>query len=166
MLRSFARADQPAVRRLVLDGMHERWQDRFDATANPDLDDIWATYVEARADVVVAERDGVIVATGTLLSIDDAEGRIVRVAVDRRCRRQGWARLVIGELKRRARHRGMRIVAVTTEPAWPDAAALYQSCGFHVVARSTEVLRLEWRPDDATDRGMAGAADDSSERGR
>jgi ribosomal protein S18 acetylase RimI-like enzyme len=143
VLRSFTRADQPAVRHLVLEGMRERWQDEFDAGANPDVDDVWATYVEGGADVIVAEEEGVIVATGTLVSIDDTDGRIVRVAVDRRCRRRGFARLVIGELLRRARLRSMRAVIVTTEPAWSDAADLYRSCGFRLVARSPDMLRFE-----------------------
>lgn len=48
----------------------DRWGDAFDASVNPDLDDIAATYVEAGAEVVVLEADGRIRATGTLAPTD------------------------------------------------------------------------------------------------
>ena len=45
----------------------------------------------------------------------------------------------------------MHLAFVTTEPTWEDAAALYRSCGFQLVARSTEMLRFELRMESSHD---------------
>jgi hypothetical protein len=66
VLRAFTPGDQPAVRQLVLDGMRERWGDAYDPAANPDLDDISASYVTRGAEVVVVDIGGKIVAAGVL----------------------------------------------------------------------------------------------------
>jgi hypothetical protein len=66
VLRDFEPRDHEPVRELVLAGMRERWGDAYDPSANPDLDNISACYVDRGADVVVAEIGGEIVATGIL----------------------------------------------------------------------------------------------------
>jgi len=135
VIRDLRTDDQDAVRSLVLAGMRERWGDVYDPEANPDLDDIWATYVEAGAEVVVVERDGVIVATGTLRAEPDGRGRIVRMAVDGTHRRQGLGRSVVDELVRRAARKGLTEVVVLTDIPWASARALYEACGFAEVDR-------------------------------
>ena len=135
MLRDFDPGDQAAVRGLVLGGMRERWGDAYDPFANPDLDDISVTYVGRGAEVVVAEIEGDIVATGTLLPEGGARGRIVRVSVDPAHRRRGLGRQVVEELVRRARRRGMHEVLVRTDTPWTSAVALYRSSGFDDVGR-------------------------------
>jgi ribosomal protein S18 acetylase RimI-like enzyme len=140
VLRDFDRGDQAAVRDLVLEGLRERWGDAFDAALNPDLDDIAATYVEA--EVVVLEEDGRILATVTLTPGDPGQGRILRVAVDRRHRRQGLGRLVVDELVTRARRRGLRELAILTDTQWVSAVALYRSYGFTEVSRDQVATRF------------------------
>jgi ribosomal protein S18 acetylase RimI-like enzyme len=134
-MRDFAPGDQQKVRELVLGGMRERWGDAYDASANPDLDDIAASYVGRGAEVVVLEIGGGILATGMLLSEGELRGRIVRVSVDRAHRRQGFGRQVVEELVGRARRRGMLEVVVRTDTPWTSALALYRSCGFQDVGR-------------------------------
>jgi ribosomal protein S18 acetylase RimI-like enzyme len=142
VIRDFDRGDQAAVRDLVLEGLRERWGDAFDAAVNPDLDDIGATYVDVGADVVVLVADGRILATGTLAPGDPGQGRILRLAVDRRHRRQGLGRLVVDELVARARRRGLRELAVLTDTPWASAVALYRSCGFTEISRDQMATRF------------------------
>lgn len=46
----------------------------FDASVNPDLDDIAAAYVDVGAEVIVLEADGRVLATGTLTGGDAGRG--------------------------------------------------------------------------------------------
>ena len=129
-VRPFAADDHVAVRELILAGMRERWGDTYEPSANPDLDDIIATYVDRGADVGVIEIAGRIVATGTLVPLDHGTGQIVRMSVDALHRREGLARQVVEELLRRGRERGMVEVVVLTDTPWASARALYRACGF------------------------------------
>ena len=135
MLRDFRPGDQDALRRLILDGLRERWAEAFDATVNPDLSDFVANYLDRGAEIVVIESHGDIIATGTLIAGDDAAGRILRMSVSVSHRRQGLARHVVEELVRRARRRGMSEVRVLTDTPWTRAVELYAACGFTEVRR-------------------------------
>lgn len=130
MVRDFDAADQVAVHDLVLQGLRERWGDAFDPSFNQDLDDIDAHYVEAGADVVVAEHAGAVVACGILLYEGDEEGRLVRVSVASTHRRRGLARAVVAELVERAHQRGRSRIHVLTDTPWTSAVELYRACGF------------------------------------
>ena len=75
VLRDFELGDQPEVRRLILSGMRERWRERYDDAANPDVDDM-SSYLANGGEVVVWEEHGAVVATGTLALEPDGGGRI------------------------------------------------------------------------------------------
>lgn len=135
MIRDFALRDQEPFRALVLAGMEERWGDAYDPGFNTDLDDVSVSYLAGGADVVVAEVDRQVLATGILRPEEGCRGRIVRMSVDRVHRRQGLARQVVEELLARARRRGFRQVVVMTDTPWESAASLYRSCGFIEVGR-------------------------------
>lgn len=143
MLRNFSLRDQQAVQSLILDGLRERWGDRYDPTFNRDLDDVAGTYLEQGAEVVVIENGGQIVATGVLVPESHGRGRVVRMSVDARYRRQGLGRSVVEELVRRARHRGMRELLVLTDTPWASALALYRACGFVEVGRDETDTHFE-----------------------
>ena len=146
MLRDFRPDDQASVRDIVLDGMRERWGDAFDPAVNVDLDDIWAYYVlERRAEVVVCEEEGAIVATGALLPLDSDTSRLVRIAVIRQQRRKGIAAAIVKELQRRARQNEMKTLLVTTDLPWTDAVALYRACGFAIldITSTTATLSMD-----------------------
>jgi N-acetylglutamate synthase-like GNAT family acetyltransferase len=123
--------------------MRERWGDAFDPAVNVDLDDIWTYYVlERRAEVVVCEEKGAVVATGTLLPLDIDTGQLVRIAVIRQQRRKGIAVAVVKELARRARQNGMKTLLVTTDVPWTDAVALYRACGFSLFDSTSTTAML------------------------
>jgi len=47
--------------------MRERWRERYDDAANPDVGDIWSSYIAQGGEVVVWEEGGAVVGTGTLV---------------------------------------------------------------------------------------------------
>lgn len=142
MVRDFRRDDQAFVEELIQQGMRQRWGDTYDPEANPDVTDMWTNDVEAGDEVVVLERDGAILATGTLRSVDARCGRLWRIATHADHRRSGLARAVVDDLVDRARRRGMNELVVRTDTPWRDAVALYRSCGFSVVAQTDDETDL------------------------
>ena len=128
-VRDFRASDEEPARRLVLAGLGERFG-FVDATLNPDLQTIAAHYPERGHVFLVAERAGRLVGTSGLVFEAPGRARIVRVAVDRRERRRGIARVLLDEVRRRALARGVRELRVATQPEWTDAVELYRSEGF------------------------------------
>lgn len=133
-LRPFIPTDASAMRLLVLNGLGDHFG-TIDETMNPDLDDITASYHEAGAEIVIAERGGEIVGCGILVQEDGTSGRLVRMSVRGDQRGQGLGKRLVRELLGIAQSRGyMRVVCETTDD-WADAIALYRSCGFTEVGR-------------------------------
>ena len=140
-LRPFAPADQDAVRRLILTGLGEHFG-FVDERLNPDLDDIWASYVRSGQLVIVAELEGEIVGTGTLVAAGPGVGRLVRMSVDSQYRRHGIGRALVAHLVDSARARGDRRLLIETNDDWHDAIGLYQACGFVEEERSDGSVHL------------------------
>jgi GNAT superfamily N-acetyltransferase len=129
VIRPFAPADQPAARALILAGLADHFGE-LDPAFNHDLNDIAANYVAAGAVVIVADLAGQIVGTGTLIPVEPGVSRLVRMSVDRRIRGRGLGKCLVNHLLELARARGDHRVLVETNDDWPDAIALYRSCGF------------------------------------
>jgi GNAT superfamily N-acetyltransferase len=142
VLRDFDRRDQPAVRSLILSGMLDRWRDQYDADANPDVDDMWASYIANGGEVVVFEADGAVVGTGTLVAEPDGGGRILRMSIERSYRRRGLGRRIVAELVERSQRRRLNPLRVTTDTPWRDAVALYTSCGFEIIDQTEAATHL------------------------
>lgn len=130
-IRPFVAADQASVRGLVLAGLGDHWG-TIDETMNPDLDDIAHHYVEPGHLVVVAEIDGRLVGTGTLMTETAESGRLVRMSVAADARGRGIGKRLVAHLLAAATARGFSRVWVETTETWEDAIALYRSCGFIV----------------------------------
>jgi GNAT superfamily N-acetyltransferase len=127
-IRPFTPADQDAVRRLVLDGLEERWG-TLDPALNADLDDIATSY--AGAVVLVAHCGGRPVGTATLVP-RAAAGEVVRMAVARDARRAGIGRALVEELAVAARRMGLARLVLETTATWSDAVTFYERCGFTI----------------------------------
>lgn len=134
VLRTFRPADQAAVRRLILDGLEEHWG-TIDETLNPDLDDLAAAYPDGRT--VLAERDGRLVAAGTVVRRGPDVAEILRMSVTTSQRRTGVGRRVLEELVGTARAWSMDRVVLETNSDWTAAVAFYLACGF-VVTGTTD----------------------------
>ena len=133
MLRDATAGDQATARAVILDGLRERWGAAFDESLNPDLDDIWESYIATGGEFVVAEIGGLIVGCGALRIESGSQARILRVSVAAAARRRGIGMQIVNELVRRARRRGVREVLVLTDSPWESAIALYRACGFQEV---------------------------------
>lgn len=144
-IRPFTPTDQQAARRLILEGLGEHFG-FIDETRNPDLDDIWTSYVAAEQLFVVVHSADELVGTGALCVEDDAAdqriGRIKRVSVESRYRQQGIGRAIVMHLIEAARQRGWTRLLVETNHDWFDAIGLYQRCGFVPYDRDEESVHL------------------------
>ncbi len=143
LIRDFVPDDQPDVAGLIQEGMRQRWGSRFDPSANPDSDDLWASYVDAGGELLVGELDGAIVATGTLIGWGPEDGRVLRMSVAQAHQGVGLGRELLAELVTRAARRGMGVLHVSTDVPWADAVAFYESCGFLRVGESDGDIHLE-----------------------
>lgn len=141
-LCTFTPADQAETRAVIQAGLRERWGDAFDPSANPDTDDLWASYVEPGGEIVVAVAGGRIVGTGTLIEPEPRLGQLVRVSTHPDHRRRGVARRIVAELIGRARARGHERLIVQADTPWRSAVALYASCGFDIVGQDALTTRL------------------------
>jgi ribosomal protein S18 acetylase RimI-like enzyme len=130
VVREFEPADQDRVRHLVQTGLRERWGDDYDDSYNQDLVDISTSYVDNGATVLVIEQRGALIATGTLLRLEEQRGQLVRISVAADQRRVGLGRVVVGELIDRARSEGIVELQILADTAWSSACELYRSCGF------------------------------------
>jgi predicted N-acetyltransferase YhbS len=148
-IRPFQPEDQTAVRALILEGLGERWG-TLDATKNPDLENISASYAGDYSRVVVQE--GRIVGTGALIPRAEAEMEIRRMSVRCDLRRRGIGGAILRRLIEDARSSGCRTVILETTSTWRDAADFYRKHGFRVTHQQDgdTYFLLEFNPGSAS----------------
>ncbi len=117
------------ARRLILDGLAERWG-TMDASLNPDLDDMLHAYGESLTLVAHPLAGGALCGTGTVIRRDAQTAEIVRMSVAFTERRSGLGRLLVDRLVEQAAAWRGREVIVETSAAWTDALAFYWANGF------------------------------------
>ncbi len=128
-VRPFERDDQEAVRNLILAGLGDHF-DVLDPKFNPDLENIWESYVAPGDCFLVVEEIGRIIGSGALVWESAGVGRIVRMSVSAGRRRQGIGRLLVGKLLAEGSKRGYSTIVVETNDDWHGAIRLYWTCGF------------------------------------
>ena len=139
--RIATRADVPAVLRLLADDDISRDRGFGDAPVAEDVDAaIWAAFEEIDADpdneLIVADEDGEVVATGQLTFIPGLSRggarrmtiEAVRVRADRRG--AGLGRRFMEYALARGRERGCRMAQLTTDKRRTDAHRFYAGLGF------------------------------------
>lgn len=84
---------------------------------------------------LTAWQAGALVGTGALIPEAPGVSRIVRMSVDRGCRRAGIGRRILSRLIEHARAQGSRRIVLETTDTWNDAIAFYLRCGFHITGR-------------------------------
>ncbi len=143
IIRPFISDDQDAAKRLINEGLGERFG-FVDESFNTDLNDITANYIARGHAFVVAVQDSELIGTGCLVvAPDGATGQMMRVSVRRDLRGQGVGRALVAHLLRVARAGGLRRVGMETNAGWASAIRLYEGCGFHQYARKGTLVFLE-----------------------
>lgn len=167
VLRDLAAGDAAQVRALVLAGLAEHWGE-LDPTVNPDLDDLATAYPGGRT--LVAEEEGRIVATGTVVLRAGGVAEIVRMSVATDRRRGGLGRLVLDELVATGARWGVARVVLETTSSWDDVVAFYLRAGFRITHETTGAYGadtwFERRLDGGSDGGGDGGSDGGGDSGR
>ena len=126
----FRIAYQEQVRNFILSGLSERWGE-LDETANPDIDDIEASY--GSDNFFVACCDGRLVGTGGLSAESSSVVRIARMWIQKDLRRSGIGTRIIQHLLSQARLKNYSRVVLETTSTWSDAISFYQKHGFEIL---------------------------------
>lgn len=126
-IRPFQPQDQAAAKALILAGLAEHWG-WLDEHLNPDLNDIAASY--AAGVFLVGVVDGRVVATGALIPESETSGRIVRMSVDSKMRRQGYGRGLLQALLQIAKGKSYTQIVLETTSTWVDVIQFYERNGF------------------------------------
>ena len=132
-MRSFKSTDQRAARELIECGLGEHFG-YIDRNANPDLRDIYASYLAVGHAFFVAEVAGQLVGT-TGLIIRASEAQLVRVSVAKSHRRRRVATLLLEHCIEHARQRQLSVLIAYTQPEWPDASGFYLHHGFQIYGK-------------------------------
>jgi GNAT superfamily N-acetyltransferase len=114
---------------LILRGLGEHWG-WIDETLNPDLVDIADSYSQGL--FLVARCEGRLVGTGAFKLHSDDTVEIVRMSVDKDCRRLGVGRLILESLCEAAKQRGFKRVILETTGTWDEVIAFYLGRGFTI----------------------------------
>lgn len=127
--RNFQQQDQQQARRLILTGLGEHFG-FVDETCNPDLEDIFQTYIAAGHIFLVAEQNGELIGTGALVLHNSEMGELVRISVAPAYRRLGIGKALVQALIDLARQKGLTQLKVETNRNWDSAITLYKQFGF------------------------------------
>lgn len=141
-IRPFQVTDQSPVKQLINAGLGEHFG-FVDPRFNPDLDDIWRTYIQAGHYFIVAELAGELVGTGCLVRETAVTGRLIRMSVSQQHRRQGIGRQLVCHLLQKAKMLGYQQLLVETNHDWADAIGLYQAHGFVEYDRDEESIHMK-----------------------
>jgi GNAT superfamily N-acetyltransferase len=155
-VRPFRASDQGAARALIEEGLGEHFG-VVNRNANPDLVDIAVSYAFSPNAFFVAELDSVVVGT-TGVVVQAAVGRLVRVAVARRYRRDGIATALMDCVVGFAKQTGLVELVAHTQPEWPDAMGFYKSHGFTPYGRDDVDVYLRRRVVPASGSDVVPAA--------
>jgi len=129
----FSAADSTAVRRLLIDGLTERWG-TYEAHFNPDIESFPLSYVGST--ILVAKQCEQIVGTGILKATADDGAHIVRMSVAASHRRCGIGSRILRRLIAVAGQQGIRELTLETSTSWTSAVDFYVRCGFRKTRES------------------------------
>lgn len=113
------------------DELAQRFQEGFDVEAYAS----GARAVDERSRFVLAIRDGVPVACGTLRSLGDGIAEIKRMWVDPAARGIGLGRRLLSRLEELAGQDGYRAIRLDTNGSLTEAIALYDRSSYRRITR-------------------------------
>ncbi len=140
-IRSFSSGDQKIAKQIILEGLGEHFG-YINPALNPDLEDIESSYPKRGYVFLIAEREGMMVGTGALVTESGETARIVRLSVIRNQRGLGIGRSLVEHLLELAKQRNYNRIVVETNHDWCPAIKLYESLGFRQYAKDKESIHL------------------------
>lgn len=140
-IRPFERKDQKDARRIILQGLEERFG-FLDETLNPDIDQIYEQYILNGDEFFVGFLEECMVCTGALIKEADGIGRIVRVSVLKENRRSGLATLIMKKLEEAAEDKGYEKLVLETNEDWDSAVSFYKRIGYIEVERADGCVHM------------------------
>ena len=117
------------ARNLVLEGLLERFG-FIDHSYNPDLKDILKTYGTDGTLFLIGFIREELICTGALTKEKEDTGRIQRMSVKKKYRRQGVANRMIKELELLAKEMGYKKIVLETNNNWISAIKFYRKNGY------------------------------------
>ena len=114
---------------LILDGLLERFG-FVDHSLNPDLDNITKNYIKEGSTFLVALLDKELVATGALTKEGEQVGRVERMSVKRKYRRQGVGKSMLLAIESHAKSLSYRKLVLETNNDWDSAIKFYSINGY------------------------------------
>ena len=150
--REATRSDLPRLVQMLADDALGATRERFeDPLPEPYLAAFAAIAADPNQELLVAERDGLVVGTLQLTFIPSItrlgswRSQIEGVRVATEARGDGLGRELMEEALRRSRDRGVQLVQLTTDKQRPEALRFYQGLGF---TPTHEGLKLTLHPSD------------------
>ncbi len=140
-IRHFTKQDQHAAYELIHDGLGEHFG-FINRKCNPDLQNIWQTFIKRDSPFLVVEYKNKIIGTGALIKESKDTGRIVRMSVHKDFRRKGIARSLLQKLFAIAKEKGYKKLVAATTKTWHPAIRLYESAGFKKVSEDSEDIHF------------------------
>lgn len=121
--------EEAEAKEIVLQGLEERFG-FLDSSLNPDLNDIFASYLREGSIFLIGKEENNLVCTGALSKEDNNSGRIQRMSVKSTCRGKGYARKMLETLELYAKEYGYSKLVLETNNDWHSAISLYTSSGY------------------------------------
>lgn len=135
LIRRYNASDQGAVIRLHIEGLTQ-----FSASiGNPKLDldihNIEQHYLMDGGDFIVLESQNVVIGMGGLRKRNKETAEIKRIRIDITHQRKGYGRIILEELGRIAKEKGIKRLVLDTTANQVPAQKLFSSCGYVETSR-------------------------------
>ena len=143
VIRSFCRDDQDVAKQLIYDGLSDNFGKRvYNATLNPDLEDIASAYHNAH--FFVACFKDKLIGTGAFIHETEGVARIVRMSVIRSLRRSGIGIKILNFLIEHAKSLGYKQIVTETTDSWKYVIEFYQRYGSEINAVVNEEVHFSY----------------------
>lgn len=123
-----------AAKELIFQGLEEHFGE-LDPNYNEDVYELETYYLDKQTcSFFIGVVDNELVMTGALVEEEALqEGRIVRLSVSSKVRKQGFAKTMVEHLEKEAKARQIKKVNVETNVNWEAANNLYLKMGYSFV---------------------------------
>lgn len=126
--------DLSLIKSIVFDALEEYGLQSDAAHTDKDLEDIEVFYFEPGGYFCIVETEGVPVATGGLLHLDEERCELRKMYMNKGARGKGLGKQLLQHLLDWAKNNGYKEVVLETATVLVEAIALYKKYGFELCA--------------------------------